>query len=260
MIPETLAIGPTLRWLALALGGVFLFAVAVVTAGDAIFKRLQRKAIQRSLSKIKWMPLVALCLSFFLLTSQMAFAQTPNPTPKQLRAAQYQKLFLLVNGFLAQVNKNCKTPACAQAAEDGLALITDAQDKLQEGQFLEDESTRKQFHQKLEGALTRARTALIEDADAKRATTKSSKNLPEVPSCPVPTRAATTKNGRVVLANLPDPYMCNECWEAFEVLAEICALYTIVSPEAALICLASATIGFARCIEDWCGDTIWTNP
>lgn len=192
----------------------------------------------------------------------MAFAQTPNPTPKAVRAAQYQKLFLLVNGFPAQLNKNCKTPACAQSATDGLALITDAQDKLQNEQFLDNEPIRKEFHQKLEGVLTRARTALIENADTKRAATKSSKKLPELPSCPVPTRAATTakKNGRVVLANLPDPYMCNECWEAFEVLAEICALYTIVSPDAALICLASATIGFARCIQDWCGDTIGTNP
>jgi hypothetical protein len=39
---ESLAIGPAMQWLALALSGVCVFAVAVTTVGDAIFKRLQR--------------------------------------------------------------------------------------------------------------------------------------------------------------------------------------------------------------------------
>jgi hypothetical protein len=51
---ESLAMGPAMRWLALALSSVFIFAVAVITAGDAVFRRLQRRALQRSLNKVQW--------------------------------------------------------------------------------------------------------------------------------------------------------------------------------------------------------------
>lgn len=51
---ETLAIGPAMRWLALALSSVFVFAVAVITAGDAVFRRLRQRQMARELAKIKW--------------------------------------------------------------------------------------------------------------------------------------------------------------------------------------------------------------
>jgi hypothetical protein len=44
---ESLAIGPAMRWVALALCSVFVFAVVAITAGDAIFRRLQRRALER---------------------------------------------------------------------------------------------------------------------------------------------------------------------------------------------------------------------
>jgi hypothetical protein len=55
MIPEnTLAVGPALRWIGLAMLVLFLFSVFLITAGDALFRRLQRRAVQRSLNKVEW--------------------------------------------------------------------------------------------------------------------------------------------------------------------------------------------------------------
>jgi hypothetical protein len=55
MIPEnTLAVGPALRWIGLAMLVLFLFSLFLITAGDALFRRLQRRAVQRSLNKVEW--------------------------------------------------------------------------------------------------------------------------------------------------------------------------------------------------------------
>jgi hypothetical protein len=43
------------------------------------------------------------------------------------------------------------------------------------------------------------------------------------------------------------------CLETLHDLAEICALYAFVDPDAALICLAAAALGYARCVEYRCG-------
>jgi hypothetical protein len=232
-----------------------------IQLGDMLYRRFARAQLKHQLGKLKWTPLIAVCLSVSLLTSQMAFGQTAPATkltPQEIRAAQYQKLFAVTNGLLTQIKKNCKTEACTQAAEDGLALITDAQEKQKNGQLSEVESNRKEFHQKLDAILTKAHSALMEDAAAKRAARKGSAklNLPELPSCPVPsTTAAKKTDGKVVGVGLRggDPEMCQACQDTFETLAEICALYAFVNPDAALICLAAATLGFARCVSDWCG-------
>ncbi len=165
-----------------------------------------------------WHKLVAaILLSVCLLNSQLAFGQTPTPklTPAEIRAEQYQKLLDVTNGFLIQVKKNCHTEACQQAAEDGLALLTDAQDKHKNGQLSEVESNRKEFHQKLNAILTRAHSALMENAAAKRAVKKGSAklNLPVAPSCPIPAKTAAEKtDGKFVLVGQhPNPEMCVQC-------------------------------------------------
>jgi hypothetical protein len=241
MIPtESLAIGPAMRWLALALSSVFLFAVAVITAGDAIFRRLQRRALQRSLNKVPWHKLVvAVLLSFSLLTSQMAFGQAQKQSTPATRAAQYQKLFLLMNGLMAQVKKQCKSTACTETASEGLALIADAQEKQNNGLLSENETNRKAFHAKLEKVLLGIHTALMDNAQAKRHPNSSKFTSPFCPAKVVPVQ---------------DPVeMCALCDQTLETLSEICGLYAFVNPDAALICLAAAAIGYARCVEDWCG-------
>jgi hypothetical protein len=40
-----------------------------------------------------------------------------------------------------------------------------------------------------------------------------------------------------------------------EQLAEICALYLGISPDAAIICMATATLKFGHCLKEYCGGT-----
>jgi hypothetical protein len=235
MIPtESLAIGPAMRWLALALSNVFIFAVAVITAGDVLFRRLQRKAIQRSLNKLKWTPLVAVCLSVSLLTSQMAFAQTV-PAPKMTRQEQYAKLLTVTGRIMVQLKKTCKTDQCAALSEEGFALVADGQPKAAKGWLIEEE--RLDFHNKLDSLLTRTIVAI----QASKKTPDSAKL--KLPDC------ATCRAKAVVY----DQDRCDLCYEVFEQLAEICALYLGICETCALICLSTATLQFGHCLKEFCG-------
>jgi hypothetical protein len=226
--------GPVLRWLALALSGVFLFAVAVITAGDAIFRRLQRAAIKRSLNKVGKL-VAAILLSFSLLTSQMAFGQTAPPT--KTRAA-YQKLFTLVGGIMKETPKVCKTEACVKAAEEGAALIADGQEKESKGLLVGE--TRTQFHNDLEANLTKVRAALL-------ATLPEQKQKEVVSQCP--TCKTNTAKVKPVQGTSEE---CQYCFDVLEVTAEICALYLGTCNVCALICLSTATLAYGKCIRDFC--------
>jgi hypothetical protein len=118
-----------------------------IQAGDVLYRRFSQAQLKRQLGKVT--PLIAVCLSVSLLTSQMAVGQTTTPkpqlAPQEIRAQQYQKLFTVVGGLLVEIKKNCKTEACQQTADDGLALIADAQEKQKNGQLSEIESNRKEF-------------------------------------------------------------------------------------------------------------------
>jgi len=74
---------------------LFVLSVLFVYEGNALWRRFQANQIKRELAKLKWTLLVALCLSFSLLTSQMAVGQTA-PAPKVTRAEQYTKLLTVV--------------------------------------------------------------------------------------------------------------------------------------------------------------------
>ncbi len=79
MIPEnTLAVGPALRWLGLAMSVLFVLSVLFVYGGGALWRRLERRALQRSLNKVEWQKIIpAILLSFLLpttFTAQLAYA------------------------------------------------------------------------------------------------------------------------------------------------------------------------------------------
>jgi hypothetical protein len=235
MIPEnTLAIGQAMRWLALALSSVFLFAVFLVTAGDAIFRRLQRKAIERSLNnKVPWRKLAMVLLSFSLLTSQMAFGQT-NTTASS-SAVRYQKLFTLVSGIAASTKDACKTEACAKAAEELAAVVADGKEKHAKGLLVDD--ARKQFHADLNANLLKLRAALIASLPEKEQNETASRCpacKPQVQLKPVQTEE------------------CQICDEVLHTALEICALYLPFNQVAALICVSAAALAYGRCIEDFC--------
>jgi hypothetical protein len=226
-----------LRWLAVALSSLFVFAVAVITAGDAIFRRLQRAAIKRELNKVQWRKLVmSILLSFSLLTFQFAFAQTA-PAPKVTRTEQYQKLLTVTANIMLQLKKTCKTDECAALSEEGLALVADAQPKAAKSWLVEEE--RLDFHTKLDSLLTRTIAAI----QASKKTPDTAKlKLPDCPAC-------RAKN--VVY----DQDRCDQCYEVFEQLAEICALYLGICETCALICLSAATLQFGNCLKRFCGGT-----
>jgi hypothetical protein len=235
MIPtESLAVGPAMRWLALALSSAFVFSVFVITAGDAIFRRLQRRALQRSLNKVEWHKLVAaILLSFSLLTSQMAFGQTaPAPTSSAVR---YQKLFTLVSGIMKEVPKVCKTEACIKAAEEGAALIADAQEKHSKGLLVDE--VRTQFHANLQTNLTALRMALLA-------------TLPEEKQKEIAARCPACKTAQVKPVQSSDE--CQLCEDVLEVTAEICALYLGTCNTCALICLSTAALAYGHCLRDYC--------
>jgi hypothetical protein len=237
MIPtESLAIGPAMRWLALALSGVFVFAAVVITAGDALFRRLQRKAFQRSLDKVAKL-VAAILLSFSLLTSQMSFAQTAAPAPKLTRTEQYQKLMTVTNRIMVQLKKTCKTEQCAALSDEGLALVADAQPKAAKGWLAEEE--RLDFHNRLDSLLTRVIAAI-----------QASKKTPDTSKLKLPDGAACRAKNVVF-----DQDRCDQGYEVFETLAEICALYLGICETCALICLSTATLQFGHCLKEFCGGT-----
>jgi hypothetical protein len=116
MIPTetSLAIGPAIRWLALALSSVFIFAVAVITAGDAIFRRLQRRALQRSLDKVEWHKFMGVAV-LLLLASCLARSA---PITGLAESWRYDRVS--GSGTLTILNQTHKaiTGYCAAISED----------------------------------------------------------------------------------------------------------------------------------------------
>jgi hypothetical protein len=239
MIPEnTLAVGPALRWLGLAMSVLFVLSVLFVYGGGALWRRLQRKAVQRSLDKVAKI-VTAVLLSFSLLTPQAAYSQTP---PTSI-AARYQKLFTMVGGIMREVPKLCKSDACAKAAEEGTAIITDAQEKHSKG-LLTGEAL-KQFHADLNANLLKVRAALIA-------------SLPEKDRNKIASRCPICKTQ--VQVKPVQTEECQLCDEVLHTTLEICLLYSMeLCPTCVLICISTAALAYGHCLQDFCqvvgGDT-----
>jgi len=178
-------------------------------------------------------------VALFLLTSQLAFAQTPTKPPPK-RPNPYHTLFALVNTLTIQTKKFCKTEACSQAADEVAVVIADGKEKHSKGLLVE--GTRKQFHADLKVSMGKLHKALVDNLseEDKAAMAK----LPECPACNRPPAIRPIQQGNAV-----------ECQLCYDVLAEvmgICTLYWGQCNTCALICISVAGISFARCLEDWC--------
>jgi hypothetical protein len=234
MIPETLAIGPALGWVALALAGAFVFAVFLITAGDALYRRFERAQIKRELGKLKCTPLIAVCLSVSLLTSQLAFGQT-TPAPKSSTALRYDTLFAAVSTLAVQAKKACKTEACAKATDELSTVIAAGKDKYSKGLLINE--TRKQFHTDLEAGLLKLRSAMMATLSE-----KEQKDLAnQCPTCKTQLQLKPVQNEECLL-----------CDEVFHTSVEICLLYTGICQTCLLICISVAAISYSRCINDYC--------
>lgn len=152
---------------------------------------------------------------------------------KEVRDHNYAKLFSVSNGFFAELPNVCKSDACALIAADGNKIVSDGADKYGRGALVDTE--RIAFHKNLEAALQRGITELQR---LPKSTATSAELRPHAKCLTVDGATETTA--------------CSACYDTYEVLAEICALYAFVSPSAALICLGAATVGFGRCVLDYC--------
>jgi hypothetical protein len=232
MIPEnTLAVGPALRWIGLAMSVLFVLSVLFVYGDGALWRRLQRKAVQRSLDKVAKL-VAAILLSFSLLTSQMAFGQAAS-APKSSSATRYSKLFTLVSGIAASTKDACKTEACVHAADELAAVVADGKEKHSKGLLINE--TRKQFHADLNANLLKLRAALIASLPEKDQKEIASR----CPTCKAQLKPVQTEE-------------CSLCDEVMHTTAEICALYLPFDQLAALICFTAMAIAYGRCIEDFC--------
>lgn len=177
----------------------------------------------------------SLLIALFLFTSVVQ-AQPSKETINQ----NYQKLFTIAGGFFEKLPKTCKTEACATLAANGAKVIAEGQDKHARGVLVAED--RAAWHAKLESSLHASIVELQTDILRKR----GGKTVPT---------AAFIRPPCVKSANLPD--QCGLCYDVLEQVAEICALYAFVSPEAAghgaLICLGWAALNFGGCVNNYCG-------
>jgi len=138
---------------------------------------------------------------------------------------------------MVQLKKVCKSEECSSLADEGVALVVDAQPKQQKGWLAEEE--RLDFHNKLDSLLTRTIAAI-----------QSNRKTPDTAKLKLPDGSACRAKNVVF-----DEDRCDLCYQVFEQLAEICALYLGISPDAAVICMATATLHFGHCLKEYCGGT-----
>lgn len=172
-------------------------------------------------------------LAVVLLFAVSTFAQSP----KEVRDRNYQQLFAMSAGIFDKLPKVCKTETCATLAAVGAKHIADGRDKYARDILVNEE--RAAWHAKLESTLRASINELQAGIVRKRGA---------IPAAAV--------HQSVCLTPVQGGDACQQCYDVFEVTAEICALYTIVSPEAALICLATATLSFGGCVNHWCNPEI----
>ena len=207
-----------------------------IQTGDVLYKRFQRKAIERSLNKATKL-VAAILISFSLLTSQMAYGQT-TPAPK--RPGNYQTLFMLSTRIIAMTRTTCKTEDCSKAADELSAVIKDGQDKHARGILLSE--TRKKFHADFKTSMTKLRLALVANlSDEDKA---AMAKLPECPACSKAPPLHPVQYGTQA--------QCEQCYEVLHTAVEICALYTGICPTCLIICVATAALAFGGCINAFC--------
>jgi hypothetical protein len=168
-------------------------------------------------------------------TGQLSLAQTPSK-PKLTRAEQYAKLLGITDALMIGLKRVCKSDTCTALAAEGTALVAEARPKAAKNWFGYEQDL-PTFHEQLTSVLTRMIAAI-------QANHYQKTNLPDCPTC----QTAKIQTA----AYLPDPELCQMCYDTFETLAEICALYLGICESCALICLATASLQFAHCIREFC--------
>lgn len=223
-------------YLTLGIAGLvsMILTGCAIEAGDVLYKRFQRKALERSLTKVAKL-VAAILISFSLLTSQMAVGQ---PAPK--RPGNYQTLFMLSTRIITMTRTTCKTEECSKAADGLASVIADGKDKHTRGILVAE--TRKQFHADFKTSMTKLHLALVANlSDEDKA---AMAKRPECPSCDHQPLVRPVQNGT--------QEECALCYEVLHAALEVCLLYSGICPTCQLICISVAALSFGRCIQDYC--------
>jgi hypothetical protein len=178
------------------------------------------------------MKLTVLLLCFCSLASTPVFAQSP---PRHV--GRNSKLIAVHQAMMLQVKSFCSTEECTKLLDEGSKLISDAQTKL--GQHAMTGEDAKQFHAALKANIRALQAAIMNQmpsSDVQKAKDSVSRNGN-------PARFVHTQIGS---------QQCTECDSVYKAAVAICALYTIVSPAAAALCIGAASIGYINCLDDYC--------
>jgi hypothetical protein len=220
----------------LVMGLISMIATALaIHIGSLLYRRFQHAAVKREFAKLKWTPLVAVCLSVSLLTSQMALGQTEQ-TKEQLRTANIQELLDRSVALMQHIKSSCKTAECAATAEQGLKILAEAKAKHAKGQLTGSEwkSFKAVWHDYLLFSLeVLQRNVPISDEDVAAITGKPS-----------------IGHGQLVPVIVNDP--CGMCSKVFAAASAICGMWALANPAYAAFCEAYAIQGFMECIDQWC--------
>jgi hypothetical protein len=174
----------------------------------------------------------------FLLTSQLAFGQTPKQA-KPL--GHYQTLFALSNNIARQTKEVCKTETCNKASDELAAVLADGQEKHKKEWLVQE--TRKQFHADYDASMKKLRAALID-------------GLPESTKKAIASRQLMDR-----MQVKPVQGTSEECLMCKEVLLQtsaICMIYELWCPICTLICMSTAAIAFGHCQLQYCEDPVYS--
>lgn len=177
----------------------------------------------------------------------MTFAAPQPQAPPKLHA-RYQKLITMSAGIAIKAKALCKTEECRAQADALNKVISEGQTKLNTYDLTGE--ARKQFHADFETSMNALLFSLRKQQAEKPANPEASKY-----EGPINDLLAKQKEGCRAprFKNAETEQECSQlCEEVLEQLSEICALYGVISPEAAIICLGAAAIGFGSCLNK-CG-------
>ena len=234
ILENTLAVAPALRWIGVSLLCLFVFSVFLITAGDALFRRLQRNQIKRELKKLKWVPLAVFLTMFVALPA--AYAQTSEQASPQTQAETRQHLLVASSALMKHLKLACASEECQTLADQGLKMFAEAQQKLARNEMSDEEF--KSFNAGLRAHMEKVREAILKSKTVDPTNVAQMKVA--APQC------------KTKFENVIKQSPCEQCTTVFERLALICSLYAVSCPSCFIACEALAIEQYSECLDTWC--------
>lgn len=171
----------------------------------------------------------------------------PARSQTETQKARYQKLLNISNSVAVQAKRMCKTDECKAQADALSKVLADGQGRLNNHEMVGDVRTKfsTDFETNMNALLLQLRKQQSGKVDPTAAKYEDQ----------IHTLLAKQKEGcrAPLFKSVESQAECNQlCDDVLEQLVEICGLYAFVSPEAAIICIGAAAIGYGSCLNK-CG-------